>query len=211
MQPLESGRTPLRDIPFLAFFNLSLDYTTGAASQRREEAALVAGFAPESPASGVFMRYRNGFSLIELLLVVTVILIISAIAVPNFLRSRQRANEASAVASIRVVNTAAVTYSMTYPDLGYPAQLTTLGGANPCTASSTQACLMDDLLAQGVKNGYSFVLTGDGVVPSVGYAITATPQVVGSSGQRMFCTDQTGVVRFDPSGSGCSSASAALD
>jgi prepilin-type N-terminal cleavage/methylation domain-containing protein len=157
------------------------------------------------------MRYRNGFSLIELLLVVTVILIISAIAVPNFLRSRQRANEASAVASIRVVNTAAVTYSMTYPDLGYPAQLTTLGGANPCTASSTQACLMDDLLAQGVKSGYSFVLTGDGVVPSVSYAITGTPQVVGSSGQRMFCTDQTGVVRFDPSGSGCSSASATLD
>jgi prepilin-type N-terminal cleavage/methylation domain-containing protein len=157
------------------------------------------------------MRYRNGFSLIELLLVVTVILIISAIAVPNFLRSRQRANEASAVASIRIVNTAAVTYSMTYPDLGYPAQLTTLGGANPCTASSTQACLMDDLLAQGVKSGYSFVLTGDGAVPSVSYTVTGTPQAVGSSGQRMFCTDQTGVVRFDPSGSGCSSASATLD
>ena len=157
------------------------------------------------------MRYRNGFSLIELLLVVTVILIISAIAVPNFLRSRQRANEASAVASIRVINTAAVTYSLTYPDLGYPAQLTTLGGANPCTASSTQACLMDDLLAQGVKSGYSFVLTGDGAVPSVSYTVTGTPQAVGSSGQRMFCTDQTGVVRFDPSGSGCSSASATLD
>ena len=157
------------------------------------------------------MRYRNGFSLIELLLVVTVILIISAIAVPNFLRSRQRANEASAVASIRVINSAAVTYSMTYPDLGYPAQLTTLGGANPCTASSTHACLVDDLLALGVKSGYSFVLTGDGAVPSVSYTVTGTPQAVGSSGQRMFCTDQTGVVRFDPSGSGCSSASAALD
>jgi prepilin-type N-terminal cleavage/methylation domain-containing protein len=157
------------------------------------------------------MRYRNGFSLIELLLVVTVILIISAIAVPNFLRSRQRANEASAVASIRVINSAAVTYSMTYPDLGYPAQLTTLGGANPCTASSTRACLVDDLLALGVKSGYSFVLTGDGAVPSVSYTVTGTPQTVGSSGQRMFCTDQTGVVRFDPSGSGCSSASATLD
>ena len=157
------------------------------------------------------MRNRNGFSLIELLLVVTVILIISAIAVPNFLRSRQRANEASAVASIRVINTASVTYSMTYPNLGYPASLAILGGANPCTASSTQACLIDDLIAQGVKSGYSFVWTGDGATPSVTYTITGTPQVVGSSGQRMFCTDQTGVIRYDPTGSGCTGASSALD
>jgi type IV pilus assembly protein PilA len=157
------------------------------------------------------MRNRNGFSLIELLLVVAVILIISAIAVPNFLRSRQRANESSAVASIRVINTAAVTYSMTYPDLGFPATMGTLGGGNPCSASSTQACLVDDFLAQGVKAGYSFVLTGDGAVPSVMFTVTGTPQVIGSTGQRMFCTDQTGVIRYDPSGSGCTSASAALD
>jgi prepilin-type N-terminal cleavage/methylation domain-containing protein len=157
------------------------------------------------------MRNRNGFSLIELLLVVTVILIISAIAVPNFLRSRQRANEASAVASIRVINTASVTYSMTYPNLGYPASLATLGGANPCTASSTQACLIDDLIAQGVKSGYSFIWTGDGATPSVTYLITGTPQAIGSSGQRMFCTDQTGVIRYDPTGSGCTSASSTLD
>jgi prepilin-type N-terminal cleavage/methylation domain-containing protein len=157
------------------------------------------------------MRNRNGFSLIELLLVVTVILIISAIAVPNFLRSRQRANEASAVSSIRGINTAAVTYSLTYPNLGYPASLATLGGANPCTASSTQACLIDDLIAQGVKSGYSFIWTGDGATPSVTYLITGTPQVVGSSGQRMFCTDQTGVIRYDPTGSGCTSASSTLD
>lgn len=157
------------------------------------------------------MRNRNGFSLIELLLVVTVILIISAIAVPNFLRSRQRANEASAVASIRGINTAAVTYSLTYPNLGYPTTLATLGGANPCTASSTQACLIDDFIAQGIKSGYSFVWAGDGAVPSVTYTITGTPQVVGSSGQRMFCTDQTGVIRYDPTGSGCTSASSALD
>jgi prepilin-type N-terminal cleavage/methylation domain-containing protein len=157
------------------------------------------------------MKNRNGFSLIELLLVVTVILIISAIAVPNFLRSRQRANESSAVASIRVINTAAVTYSMTYPNLGYPASLAALGGANPCTASPAQACLIDDLIAQGAKSGYSFIWTGDGATPSVTYQITGTPQVVGSSGQRMFCTDQTGVIRYDPTGSGCTSASSTLD
>src|SRR5882724_5341133 len=107
------------------------------------------------------MRNQKGFSLIELLLVVSVILIISAIAVPNFLRSRLRANEASAVASLRVINTAAITYSITYPDLGLPAQLTTLGGVNPCWASSTQSWLSDDSLAQGSKAGYSFAWTGD--------------------------------------------------
>ncbi len=156
------------------------------------------------------MRSNRGFSLIELLLVVAVILIIAAIAVPNFLRSRMRANEASAVASLRVINAAAVTYSISYPDMGYPAQLTTIGGANPCAASSAQACLIDDLLSQGTKSGYSFVWTGDGLVPSVGFIVTGAPSVIGASGQRMFCTDQSGVIHYDPTGSGCTTASLAL-
>jgi type IV pilus assembly protein PilA len=156
------------------------------------------------------MRSHKGFSLIELLLVVAVILIISAIAVPNFLRSRLRANEASAVASLRVINTAAVTYSITYPDMGYPAHLTTLGGANPCSASSTQSCLIDDILALGNKGGYSFVWTGDGAVPSVSFVVTGTPQTVGASGQNMYCTDQTGLIHYDPTGSGCTVASLVL-
>jgi prepilin-type N-terminal cleavage/methylation domain-containing protein len=156
------------------------------------------------------MRSHKGFSLIELLLVVAVILIIAAIAIPNFLRSRMRANEASAVASLRVIDTAAVTYSITYPDLGFPPQLTTLGGANPCSSSSTQSCLIDDLLAQGTKAGYSFVWTGDGATPSVSFTVTGTPQAVGASGQRMFCTDQSGVIHYDPTGSGCTLASVVL-
>ena len=156
------------------------------------------------------MRSHKGFSLIELLLVVAVILIIAAIAVPNFLKSRLRANEASAVASLRVINTAAVTYSITFPDMGFPAQLTTLGGANPCSASSTQACLIDDSLSQGNKSGYLFVLTGDGAVPSFSFVITGTPQAVGSTGQLMYCTDQTGVIHFDLTGAGCTNASLVL-
>src|SRR5260370_17212058 len=119
------------------------------------------------------MRGHKGFSLIELLLVVAVILIIAAIAIPNFLRSRMRANETSAVASLRVIDTAAVTYSITYPDLGFPPQLTTLAGANPCSSSSTQSCLIDDLLAQGTQPGYSFVLTRDAPTPSSSF--TAPP------------------------------------
>ncbi len=157
------------------------------------------------------MRNQKGFSLIELLLVVAVILVISAIAVPNFLRSRMRANEANAVAAIRVIHTAAVTYTTTYPDLGYPAQLSNLGGTNPCIGTSTGACLIDNILAQGIKDGYSYVWTGDGLTPSVAFTLTGTPQVVGSSGQRMFCTDQAGIIFYDPSGSGCTNASQPLD
>ncbi len=156
------------------------------------------------------MRNDKGFSLIELLVVIAVVLIIAAIAIPNFLSSRLRANETSAVASLRVINNAAVTYSITYPDLGFPAQLTTLGGANPCSGSSTQACLIDDLLAQGGKAGYTFVWTGDGAVPSVTFMVTATPQVAGGSGQLMYCTDQTSVIHYDPTGSGCTAASQVL-
>ena len=159
---------------------------------------------------GRFMRSQKGFSLIELLIVVAIILIIAAIAIPNFLRSRMRANEASAVAAIRVINTAAVTYSITYPDLGFPAALTTIGGANPCTSSSTQACLIDDILAQGTKAGYTFVWAGDGAIPSFAFSLTGTPVAIGSSGQRMFCTDQTGVIRYDPTGSGCTGVSTVL-
>ena len=156
------------------------------------------------------MRRPRGFSLIELLIVVAVILIIAAIAVPSFMRSRIRANETSAVASLRVINTAAVAYSITYSANGFPALLTNLGGATPCVASSVTACLIDDNLAQGVKSGYTFVWTGDGSVPSVAFGITSTPQVAGSSGQRMFCTDQSGVIHYDPSGAGCTLASVVL-
>jgi len=156
------------------------------------------------------MRRPRGFSLIELLIVVAVILIIGAIAVPSFLRSRIRANETSAVASLRVINTAAVAYSITYSANGFPALLTNLGGATPCVTSSVTACLIDDNLAQGVKSGYTFVWTGDGSVPSVAFGITSTPQVAGSSGQRMFCTDQSGVIHYDPSGAACTLASVVL-
>jgi len=157
------------------------------------------------------MRGQKGFSLIELLLVVAVILIIAAIAIPNFMRARMRANEANAVASLHVINTAAVSYTTTYPELGYPVSLASMGGANPCTATSTQACLLDDLLSQGFKDGYTFVWTGDGLLPSVGFNLTATPQSVGSSGQNMYCTNQSGVIFYDPSGSGCTNTSQTLN
>jgi prepilin-type N-terminal cleavage/methylation domain-containing protein len=153
------------------------------------------------------MKRSRGFSLIELLLVATVILIIAAIAIPNFLQSRSRANEASAVASMRVIYSSAVAYSMTYPDVGYPPQLLALGGVEPCSASSTSACLLDDVLSQGSKGGYTFTWTGDGATPSINFTLTGTRQVVGTSGQRQFCTDQSGLMHYDPSGAGCDPSS----
>ena len=145
---------------------------------------------------------EKGFSLIELLIVVAIILIIAAIAIPNLLRAKMAANEASAVGSLRTINTSAVEYSTTY-SIGYPKNLTNLGPT--ATATSTSADLIDSVLSSGTKSGYTFTYTG-GTADASGsvdtYTLTATPVVVGTTGQRMFFTDQSGVIRADPSGSG---------
>jgi type IV pilus assembly protein PilA len=138
-------------------------------------------------------KKQKGFSLIELLIVVAIILIIAAIAIPNLLRSKMAANEASAVGSLRTLNTSAVAFSTTYGN--YPTKLTDLG---PSTApTSTAADLIDSALVSGSKSGYMFTFSA--ATPYQQYSITSGPLTPGVTGQRYFYTDQSGVIRVNTS------------
>lgn len=149
-------------------------------------------------------KKQKGFSLIELLIVVAIILIIAAIAIPNLLRSRMAANEASAVGSVRTINTSEITYNSTW-GVGFAAALSNLGGTTTCTASSTTACLIDPVLSAGTKSGYTFAAVGNGTGVT-GFEVNGTPVTVGTTGQRAFCSDQSGVIRYNTAGTAVGTA-----
>ena len=143
------------------------------------------------------MRQQSGFTLLELMIVIVLILILSAIAIPCFTTSKISANEASAVASLRAINTAEISYQATYG--GFAESLGNLGGAEPCKKSAETACLLDQSLAQGSKSGYRFVAIGGNASGGLNtsYVVGAAPEVFDRSGKRLFCSTDKNVIRVD--------------
>ena len=148
-------------------------------------------------------RSAKGFSLVELLIVVAIILVIAAIAIPNLLQARIAANEASAVGSLSAIKSSEVTYYTAYPQVGYAADMNALGGPSPCTPSSATACLIDSALTAAIpggqgKSGYYFLSTGlaaGAATINSAFVAAAAPMTANSTGNRDFCSTNDGILR----------------
>jgi type IV pilus assembly protein PilA len=157
-------------------------------------------------------RKQKGFSLIELLIVVAIIVIIITMAIPKIGQAKMQANETSAVASLSAINRAQISYQTNYPTKGFADNLSALGigalGANSaCVPSPNNACLLDAFLSSGVKSGYRFAMQGGTPVNNINmtYGAGAAPLAYNSSGVRLFCTTEEQQIRFDANVNGSTS------
>jgi type IV pilus assembly protein PilA len=149
----------------------------------------------------------NGFTLMELLIVIAIILILMLMAIPTVGHLKKMANETSAINTMQVISKAELSYSNTYPMNGYACSLTAMGGdPNAGPPSATQAQILQPDLVSGYKSGYVFAIackekvTVNGVDRYNAYAVTAVPQTVGKTGDRGFCGNDVGTITFDPAG-----------
>jgi type IV pilus assembly protein PilA len=144
-------------------------------------------------------KWRQGFSVVELVVLVAILLVIAAIAIPKLLHSNLSENESAALSSLRALNTACANYSMLYG--GYPRNLSSLGPGN--STGSAAAGLIDATLASGTKGGYAFTYTAGASAVSgnvLSYSVQANPINPAATGQRRFFTDQSGVIRANTAG-----------
>jgi type IV pilus assembly protein PilA len=156
------------------------------------------------------MTKARGFSLIELLIVVAIILIIAAIAIPSLLSARMAANEAPAVASIRTLTTAEHAYVQSFPDIGFTCNIAELGPPAPGNPiSSTAAGVIDEIVATGVKQGYNLSLTNCAGTPQTTFSSAAVPVTPGTTGMRSFCSNASGIVQYAHDGTAATCQSAA--
>jgi type IV pilus assembly protein PilA len=153
------------------------------------------------------VRQSNGFTLMELLIVIAIILILMLMAIPTIGSLKKKANETSAINSVQVISKAELQYESTYPSNGYACTLTALGGDPSAGAPSMAAAqILQGDLTSGFKSGYIFTLsckdkvTVNGTDRFNSYSIVAIPQTVGKTGDRGFCSDQFGAITFDPAG-----------
>jgi type IV pilus assembly protein PilA len=151
-------------------------------------------------------RREDGFTLMELLIVMAIIIIIMTIAIPSYLNVRKAGNETSALGSVHAIHQAEIQFNTQYPAQGFTCNIADLGGAPNTTPGPTSAQLLPQDLASGQKAGYTFALTNctkvniNGQDQITSYQITAVPQAVGKTGNRGFCSDMSGDVMYDPTG-----------
>ena len=150
---------------------------------------------------------QRGFTLMELLIVMSIMIILMLIAIPNFISMKASANETSAMQSLRAIYQAQIQYQTSFPANGFACSLAALGGNASAGPPSPQAAqVLQGELAQGQKSGYTFNIVNCTKVTVnnqdmyTSYEATAVPQAVGKSGHKGFCIDQAGEIKADLSG-----------